>query len=416
MAKKCNKFPTLLFHFLRGGRGGRVHIVVFFLRVVPGFLAMIVDNKETLSFICFDVCDFYPSINEKLLSKALNFASKYRHISSQERDIIMHAKQSLLFSDDIPWEKKCSNNKFDVTMGSFDGAETCELVGCYILTLLSKKYGQNIGLYRDDGLSAFNQTPQEIEKIKKDLCKTFRDNDLKITIEANITTVNFLDVTLDLKSGKHCSYSKPGNIPSYIHNKSNYPPCILKNIPEAINKRLLEISLDKECFDKAKPAYQEALDKCGYHHNLTYNEKPQTRRNRPRNITWFNPPFSMNVETNVGNCFLNLIDRHFPKSNPLQKLFNRHTLKLSYSCMSNVENIITNHNKAEINKSKPSSTEANKTNCNCRKNKYMPYERKLQRRKHHIPSRYNHTGHKRNLHWTLRHYIQTKIQKPYMLI
>ena len=64
------------------------------------------DNKETLSFICFDVCDFYPSINEKLLSKALNFASKYRHISSRERDIIMHAKQSLLFSDDAPWEKE----------------------------------------------------------------------------------------------------------------------------------------------------------------------------------------------------------------------------------------------------------------------------------------------------------------------
>ena len=80
----------------------------------------------------------------------------------------------------------------------------------------------------------------------------------------------------------------------------------------------------------------------------------------------------MNVETNVGNCFLNLIDRHFPKSNPLQKLFNRHTLKLSYSCMSNVENIITNHNKAEIKKSKPSSTEANKTNCNCRKTNTCP--------------------------------------------
>ena len=34
------------------------------------------ENKEALSFICFDVCDFYPSINEKLLSKALDFASK----------------------------------------------------------------------------------------------------------------------------------------------------------------------------------------------------------------------------------------------------------------------------------------------------------------------------------------------------
>ena len=154
------------------------------------------ENKEKLSFICFDVCEFYPSINEKLLSKALDFASKYRPISRHERDIILHAKRSLLFNSDSTWEKKSSNDLFDVTMGSFDGAETCELVGCYLLSLLTDKYGQSIGLYRDDGLAAFNKTPKEIEKIKKELCKIFRENDLKITIEANKTIVNFLDVTL----------------------------------------------------------------------------------------------------------------------------------------------------------------------------------------------------------------------------
>ena len=56
-------------------------------------------------------------------------------------------------------------------MGYFDGAETCELVGCYLLSLLTEKYGQGIGLYRDDGVAAFNKTPKEIEKIKKELCK-----------------------------------------------------------------------------------------------------------------------------------------------------------------------------------------------------------------------------------------------------
>ena len=115
------------------------------------------ENKEKLSFICFDVCEFYPSINEKLLSKALDFASKYRPISRHERDIILHTKRSLLFSSDSTWKKKSSNDLFDVTMGSFDGAETCELVGCYLLSLLTDKYSQNIGLYRDDGLAAFNQ-------------------------------------------------------------------------------------------------------------------------------------------------------------------------------------------------------------------------------------------------------------------
>ena len=149
-------------------------------------------------------------------------------------------------------------------MGSFDGAETCELFGCYLLSFLIEKYGQNIGLYRDDGLAAFNKTPQEIEKIKKELSKIFQENDLKITIKANKSIINFLDVTLDLHSGKHYPFTKEGNIPLYVHKKSNHPPSILKNIPDSTNKRLSEISSDQNCFDNAKTVYQEALYKSGY--------------------------------------------------------------------------------------------------------------------------------------------------------
>lgn len=69
-------------------------------------------------------CNFYPSITEKLLRKALDFANNYGPISEHECDIIIHAKRSLLFSENVPWEKKTSNDRFDVTMGSFDGAET----------------------------------------------------------------------------------------------------------------------------------------------------------------------------------------------------------------------------------------------------------------------------------------------------
>ena len=38
-------------------------------------------------------------------------------------------------------------------MGSYDGAEVCELVGLFILNDICNEYGKhNIGLYRDDGL------------------------------------------------------------------------------------------------------------------------------------------------------------------------------------------------------------------------------------------------------------------------
>ena len=60
------------------------------------------EHKQTLSFICLDVCDFYSSINEKLLCKALDFANKHRPVSAHERDIIIQAKRSLLFSDSSP--------------------------------------------------------------------------------------------------------------------------------------------------------------------------------------------------------------------------------------------------------------------------------------------------------------------------
>ena len=216
-------------------------------------------------------------------------------------------------------------------------------------------YGQNIGLYRDNGLAAFNGTPQEIEKIKKGICNVFCDNDLKITVEANTTKVNSLDVTLDLTSGKYYPYTKEGNIPLYVHTKSNHPPTILKNIPSQSIRGSPRYLLTKNALITLKSSIRKLSTKSGYRYNLSFNatlnQSPRPLRNRKQNITWFNPPYSKNMETNVGKCFLSLIDMHFPKSNPLHKIFNRNTLKLSYSCMGNIKTIISNHNKAVISKS-----------------------------------------------------------------
>ena len=54
-------------------------------------------------------------------------------------------------------------------MGACDGAENCELVGIFMLSLLSKKFSSNNnGLYRDDRLSVFrNISGQHAEKHKK---------------------------------------------------------------------------------------------------------------------------------------------------------------------------------------------------------------------------------------------------------
>ena len=55
---------------------------------------------------------------------------------------------------------------FDVTMGSYDGAETCELIGAYMLSLMASKLKNEVGLYRDDGLAICKAIPKKIEKTK----------------------------------------------------------------------------------------------------------------------------------------------------------------------------------------------------------------------------------------------------------
>ena len=79
-------------------------------------------------------------------------------IKSKGRETIFHARKSLFYKEREPWIKKQSNN-LDVTMGSYDGAEGCELIGIFMLSLIGNKYSAtNIGLYIDDGLAVFKNT------------------------------------------------------------------------------------------------------------------------------------------------------------------------------------------------------------------------------------------------------------------
>ena len=81
------------------------------------------------SFASFDIDSFYPSTPESLLSKAISFAKNYTTISDKDVNIIRHCRKSLLFDNKTAWTKKNHSSMFDVTMGSFDGAEVGELIG-----------------------------------------------------------------------------------------------------------------------------------------------------------------------------------------------------------------------------------------------------------------------------------------------
>ena len=331
-----------------------------------------IEAKDDCTFISFDIVEYYPSISERLLERALDFAQQHVEISDDEICVIHNSRKSLLFSDDKTWIKKESKGMFDVTMGSHDGAEVCELVGMFALAQLPARYRkQNVGLYRDDGLAVSRGTSgSEAERVKKDLTKRFKDLGLRVTIDANLKITNFLDLTLNLRSGKYCPYRKPNDTPLYINRSSNHPPSILKNLPTAVSRRLTQISSDEEIFNEAAPLYDDALKISGYNDRLKYDEiwmkrSPHQRkkRSRERKITWFNPPFSRNVKTNVAQKFLKLVDKHFPQNSKLSKIFNRNTLKVSYSCMPNVATIIKRHNARVCADAKIASKPKQ---CNCR--------------------------------------------------
>ena len=74
---------------------------------------------------------------------------------------------------------------FDVTTGSYDGTEMCELIGAYMLSLITSKFKDEVGLYHDDGLAVCKATPKEIEKTKKEVSNVFKSKGLKITIDGN---------------------------------------------------------------------------------------------------------------------------------------------------------------------------------------------------------------------------------------
>ena len=104
---------------------------------------------------------------------------------------------------------------WDVSMGSWDGAEVCDIVGMYLLSQLSD-LNLNIGLYRDDALAVSSLTPRQNELVKKKLCQIFKANGFSITIEANKKSVNFLDVNLNLETEIFKPYMKPNQTPVYV--------------------------------------------------------------------------------------------------------------------------------------------------------------------------------------------------------
>ena len=313
------------------------------------------------------------------------FAKQYMEFPNDTIEIIKHSRKSFVFTSDKDiWIKKAKdkngedieNPLFDVTMGSVDGAEVCELIGTYLLSLLSGLIDKaHVALYRDDGLCILKGSGPELDRKRKAIERIFKANGLCITDVVISKQVDYLDVHLNLADGTYRPYRNMDSKPMYLNTGSNHPPQIIKNIPRLVNKRLIDISSNKTVFDDAKSPYQDALIKAGHKVELKYEEFPAKRakRVRSRKVTWYNPPWDGNVKGNFGKKFLLLIDKHFPPDHALSKILNRNTLKLSYSTMPNMKRIISAINRKKLNDASNIHDSNKALKCTCHNKEECPF-------------------------------------------
>ena len=86
-------------------------------------------------------------------------------------------------------------------------------------------------------------------------------------------------------------------------------------------------------------------------------------------MLFFNPPFSSNVKTRIGQQFLKLVHKYFPHENPLSKIINRNTVKISYRTVPNLARTISSHNAKIVNNSVEKQAVKE---CNCPRNSKCP--------------------------------------------
>ena len=167
-----------------------------------GFKA--IPAKEKRAFITFNVCDFYPSISQDLLQKALNYASRFTTVTP--------------LPPRLPMDQEEHKRHIRCHHGLIRRSRNVR-VDWKLLALIAPKFKNEVGLYRDDGLAICKATQKEIEELKQEVNQVFKSEGLKITIEANKKIVKILDVTFNLTDGSYKPYMKPNNKLSYVHQQ-----------------------------------------------------------------------------------------------------------------------------------------------------------------------------------------------------
>ena len=146
-------------------------------------------------------------------------------------------------------------------------------------------------------------------KAIKDFAKVIWDLGLKITVQSKCKVVDYLDVMLNLTTGKYYPFRKPDNDPLYINAKSNHPPSTIEQIPTSTSIRILGLPHDQDKFDKSSQLQYTTMP---WNPVGTTSKSIMLKTKEEKN---------QNGPTNIAKSFLYLIDKHFQS----------HTSSIKYS-------------------------------------------------------------------------------------
>ena len=116
-------------------------------------------------------------MSETILVNPIRFGQNHVEITDEEKGIIYNCRKSLLFYKNEPWKKKKNSDScFEVTMGSYNGAELCEFISTDLLLQLHTIINKNeFGLYRDNGRMIQEYiNGQQIDQLRKKIIKIFK--------------------------------------------------------------------------------------------------------------------------------------------------------------------------------------------------------------------------------------------------
>ena len=125
---------------------------------------------------------------------------------------------------------KKGESNFNIILSAYNATEVWELIGIFMLSILSKHISKNhIELYRDDSLAiSKNLSRSRSRKTQQKVSKIFKEKYQDIIVQCNLKINNYLDITLNLNDGSWRLYRKPNKETNYVHINSDHPLSVIK--------------------------------------------------------------------------------------------------------------------------------------------------------------------------------------------